>query len=186
MTIARKMAQVAAVMLLATAVQAQEAEKVKSKTTPVPLNVLVVLSEYDGEKKLSSLPYQISVVSDAPAPRVSSVRMGIKVPIVTQGTQVQYMDVGTDLDCTASSIEDGRFHLNLSVRRSSVYSVGPERKSIDWAPGDAPISAQPLVREFRTQYNLLLRDGQTAQSTTATDPVSGRVLKVEVTLNRLK
>jgi hypothetical protein len=33
---------------------------------------------------------------------------------------------------------------------------------------------------------MVLRDGQTAQSTSATDPISGEVLKIDVTLNVVK
>ncbi len=47
-------------------------------------------------------------------------------------------------------------------------------------------SAQPVIRTFRTSLKLLMRDGQTVQSTMATDPVSGRVLKVDITLSVVK
>jgi hypothetical protein len=39
---------------------------------------------------------------------------------------------------------------------------------------------------FRSSVQLLMRDGQTVQSMMATDPVSGRVLKIDVTLNVVK
>jgi hypothetical protein len=48
------------------------------------------------------------------------------------------------------------------------------------------ISSQPVVQQFKTEVELLMRDGQTIQSTLATDPVSGRVTKVEVTVNVMK
>jgi hypothetical protein len=42
------------------------------------------------------------------------------------------------------------------------------------------------LRNFNSSFTLLLRDGQTAQVSSATDPISGEVLKVVVTLNVVK
>jgi hypothetical protein len=43
-----------------------------------------------------------------------------------------------------------------------------------------------LLRTFNTEATLYLRDGQTAQYAMATDPVTGEVLKVDVTLTVIK
>ena len=96
------------------------------------------------------------------------------------------MDVGTNVDCSARAAEQGRFNLDLLVERSSLYAAGPEKKSLDWSPGDAPLGTQPIIRQFKVSLRLLLHDGQTVQGTMATDPVSGRVLRVDVTLNVVK
>lgn len=78
-----------------------------AKATDAPkgltaLRVQVVFNEYDGEKKISSLPYTLLVNADDKGPQ-AAVRMGLRVPIETgagSGTakQFQYMDVGTNLD----------------------------------------------------------------------------------------
>jgi hypothetical protein len=181
-----------AAMMLAGSGLAQEKPKPVEEVKPVtPVKVQVVFSEFEGEKKTSSLPYLLFVSADErTGRRESSLRMGLRVPVVL-GTKdgspsTQYMDVGTDLDCIAQTTDDGRFKLGLSLRRSSIYSAGPEKKSLDWNPGDAPLSGQPIVRQFSASLNLLVRDGQTVQNVVATDPVSGRVLKVDVTLNIVK
>ena len=44
----------------------------------------------------------------------------------------------------------------------------------------------PAFRSFTSTFNVLLKDGQTAQHTAATDPVSGEVLRVDVTLTRVE
>ena len=46
--------------------------------------------------------------------------------------------------------------------------------------------ANPVFKSFKTSASLLLRDGQSAQHSTATDKVSGDVWKVDVTLNVIK
>ncbi|MFI5094721.1 MAG: hypothetical protein ACHQIK_14870 [Candidatus Acidiferrales bacterium] len=174
---------------------AQDKEKSGGDSKPAqtereitPLRVQVVFTEFEGEKKISNLPYTFLVNADdrgAPA----AVRMGLRVPIETSSNagvkQFQYEDVGTSIDGRAEKTGDGRFLLKLGVDRSSVYVPGTEGKSA--AVGGSEISsAQPIVQQFRTQVNLLIRDGQTIQSTVATDPVTGRVLKVDVTLNVIK
>jgi hypothetical protein len=171
-------------MLLVPVGRAQEkpkdAEEPKSVTT---LKVQVVLNEFEGEKKVSSLPYTFFVNADDR--RETRLRMGLRVPITVSTkdspSAVQYIDVGTNIDCSAQTSGDGRFTLQMSVERSSVYAAGLEGKSLDWKPGDPPLSMQPIIRSFRVIINLLVREGQSVQSTTATDPLIGRVLKIDVT-----
>jgi len=59
--------------------------------------------------------------------------------------------------------------------------------------GDFVASAQPglakgnpSIQSFRANESLLLRDGQSLQFTTATDKVTGDVMKVDVTLTVVK
>jgi hypothetical protein len=44
----------------------------------------------------------------------------------------------------------------------------------------------PAFRSFTSTFNVLMRDGQTQQHSSATDPVSGEVLRVEVSVAVLK
>ena len=98
---------------------------------------------------------------------------------------MQYLDVGSNIDCQASRTPDGSFELRLSLDRSWVE--GDVAVPVEKTP--QPISGQfpePIIRQFRSDLNLVLRDGQTVESTFATDPLSGKVFKVEVTLNVAK
>ncbi len=169
-------------------------EKLKATLEPkpsVPVKIVVVFTEYDGEKKISSFPYTLSALaSEHLGRRQARLRMGLKVPIVTssnkEGTQSQlvYQDVGTDIDASVEPLPDNRFHVNLLVRRSSVHTLEGANKEAAWSMGEA--SGRPILRAFSTEFDSIVRDGQTAQTTMATDPVSGRVLRVEVTLNVVK
>jgi len=61
----------------------------------------------------------------------------------------------------------------LTIEDSSVYSDLPAgSKSPD----------HPSFRTFKATNSLVLRDGQTAQFTMATDKLTGEVTKVDVTL----
>ena len=157
-------------------------------TAVTPLKVSVLVSRFQGEKKLSSLPYTLSVNAGSRA----SLRMGAKVPVmmmmtanvpkdVPQGGPVQYQEVGTSIDCNVSQImDDGRYRLEITIDDSSVYGDAPNPADNKPAPGN------PSFRSFRASDSMVLRDGQTAQFTTATDKVSGELVKVDVTLNVVK
>jgi hypothetical protein len=146
-----------------------------------PLRVQVMFNEFEGEKKISSLPYTLLVNSDAGVP-IASIRMGLRVPIHTKDSAVvTYVDMGTNLDGRAEKQDDGRFLVSLSVERASAYSPQgslPDTKAVG--------SDSPVIQQFRSQVNLLIRDGQTIQSTVSTDPVTGRVIKVDVSVNVVK
>ncbi len=188
-------------MLLATVVLvvprswAQDKEKsadapkpAESEKTITPLRIQVVFTEFDGDKKIGSLPYTFLVNADdrgAPA----AVRMGLHVTTETSSktgaTHTENWPLNTNLDGRAEKTNDGRFLLRLSVEKNSIYLAGANQKPASLG-GNEVSSTEPVVQEFRTQVNLLIRDGQTIQSTVATDPVTGHVLKVDVTLNVIK
>lgn len=160
----------------------------RPRKTPTPLKIQVVFARYQGEKKVSSVPYTLSLNADD---RPSRVRMGIQVPIQVavqppQPGPIAYRDVGNNLDCSAESLDDGRFKLGCTFEQSSLYSTDVDRRASGSAIGDVPVSSVPLIRNFRSEANLLLRDGQSATYVAATDPVSGEVLKIDLTLNVVK
>jgi hypothetical protein len=173
-------------------------DKTKTETTQkepeprhdlIPVRVQVVFAEYEGEKKISSLPYALLVNADRPRGSKSSIRMGLRVPIETSngpnGAQVQYVDLGTNLDGWATPQDDGRFALHLALERSSAYAAdgGAQKPTTGLFNTSAK---QPVIQQFKSDVDLLIRDGQTVQSTMASDPISGRVSRVEVTLNVIK
>jgi len=153
-----------------------------------PLRVQVVFTEFDGEKKIGSLPYSFLVNADdrgAPA----AIRMTFHVPVEVSSPggakHVGQYPLTTNLDGRAERTEDGRFLLRLSLEKNSIYLTGANQKPTSLG-GNEVSAEEPTQQDFRTQVNLLIRDGQTIQSTVATDPVTGHVLKVDVTMNVIK
>ena len=150
----------------------------------VPLKVQIVLSRYQGEKKTSSLPYTLSVTASTSRVSRASLRTGAQVPIVIGTTQgdggrptptVQYRDVGTSIDCTASKVDD------ITIEDSSVYGDDVAGQGDLKRAGD-----RPAFRSFRSSNTVILRDAGSAQYSSAVDKVSGEVVKVDVTLTVLK
>jgi hypothetical protein len=151
--------------------------------TLVPLKVQVVLTRHQGEKRVASLPYTMSVTAGGIPARL---RMGVQVPVSTKMVDTpnapsswQYRDVGVNIDCSAEAIEGGRFSVSLTLEQTAVYVAG-DKPEASWQ--SLPVGTQPMFRTFNARFNPILRDGQSQQFTLATDPVSGEVIKVEVAL----
>lgn len=150
----------------------------------IPLKVQIVLSEFDGNQKISSLPYTLNMLATGPHDRqIAYIRVGVKVPVSTSQSTFTYDDVGTNLDGRATVREDGSYRLDLTIDRSTVTMPN---SGTDWKPGQSYTNTEPLIRSFRDEFTLIMRDGQTVQGTSAVDPVTGHVLKVDVTLTVLK
>jgi hypothetical protein len=195
----QKVADEAAAAKREEAIRAERQVQEKSGRV-VPLDIEVVISRYQGDKKVSSLPYALTVnarwqnstsLDNAP---LTSLRMGGQVPMPTMapvmgpdgkplpglptgGGPVQYKDVGTAIDARARWLETqtGSYELWISVQEDAVAT-----------PQGAQANALPVIRTFRASNNVVLRDGQTRQFTAAADRITGEVLKVDVTLKVAK
>ena len=153
----------------------------------VGLRVQIVLARYQGEKKISSLPYVLGVVSNGAK---TSLRVGTQLPIASSvfgagaqpSTSYSYRDLGTNIDCQAQDSAGGTYNLAITISDSSVQLESAEGS----ATKKATVPDVPAFRAFNASFSMLLRDGQTTQYASATDSVSGEVVKIDVTLNVLK
>ena len=164
----------------------------------VPIDLEVVISRYQGDKKTSSLPYALTVntvyyqnVNDAP---LTSLRMGGEVPLPTMsftvdgkpltgfptGGPVTYKAVGTNIDARGRILDGGRFEIWVSVQDDAIAT--PQGV----AAGSTSSATLPVIRSFRVSNNVVLKDGQTRQFTAAADRITGEVVKVDVTLRVAK
>jgi hypothetical protein len=181
------LAIVAAFLVLPAFLQAQQSQTEASRPAPettseTPLKLHVVLSEFDGTKKISSLPYSMNILGTALRDRrTAHLRYGLRVPIGTV-----YQDIGTDIDCTAIQREDGTYRLDLTVVRSSVSMPGSNGTEAEWTPGHSGPTQSPVIRSFRDEFTVVAKVGQTMEATSAADPLTGHILKVEVMITSLK
>jgi hypothetical protein len=157
----------------------QTAAEAKEAAPQTPLKVTMVISRYQGEKRTSNLPYTFFINASRTGGS-TNLRMGSMVPIPqgVTGSAVasyNYQSIGMSIDCRASVKDDGRYELQLTVQDSQVMS----------ASQGGPVMP-PTIQSFTATNNLLLRNGQSVQYTTATDKVSGEVVKIDVTLEVLK
>jgi hypothetical protein len=187
----------APLLVCAQGTKGSEAPENATKQPPTPVKLQVVLSEYDGTKKISNLSYSIPLIVPGAQPSAvySTLRIGVKVPVATAdsktgASEIQYIDVGTSIDARVAHADDGKYQAELKVDRSSLYVTarGQDGKIVgkEWSDGDAPPRDQPFVRQYRGDVGMFLREGQPTEGTVATDPLTGHVFKVEVTLNVVK
>jgi hypothetical protein len=182
----------AALAMGAPCVSAQEKPKSEDaamearQTETTPLKISVTVTEFEGDKKVKSLPYTMVVVADGRPPK-SVVKIGSRVPVYAgKEYGMQYVDVGTSIDCQASRTKDNKFDIGLTLERSWVegtVAVAVDPATALQSSGQFP---EPIVRQFKSELSLTLRDGQTVESSFATDPLSGKVFKEEVSLNIVK
>jgi len=154
-------------------------EKAEKHKPPTPLKLQITLARYQGEKKVTSAPYTLSFCADD---RPARLRMGTRIPVqVSKDSpgQVSYQDVGNNIDCSAEALGDGRFKLQCTFEQSSVYSAEADRRG----GLEASTGSLPLIRTFRADATLFVHDGQALQYTSAADPVSGEILRVDGTLS---
>jgi hypothetical protein len=155
-------------------------------TETTPLKISVTFTEFEGDKKVKSLPYTMVVGADARPPK-SVVKIGSRVPVYAgKEYGMQYVDVGTNIDCQASRTKDNKFDIRLALERSWVegnVAVAVDPATSVQSSGQFP---EPILRQFKSELSLTLRDGQTEESSFATDPLSGRVFKAQVSLNIVK
>ena len=143
------------------------------------LRVQLVLSRFEGDRKLGSLPYTFVLTpnSQNPVSGAARLRMGVDVPVPKPAsaadTSIQYQNVGTNIDVVnVRELAGGRYQFDVNVQNSTALPAA------DGAKG-----SPPLFRRFDYTFNAVLRDGQTMQTVASTDPVSGEVIKIDVTLN---
>ena len=145
-----------------------------NRQVPAAVKVDIVLSRTNGNKTVSSLPYALNVTEGS----ATHLRLGSQVPIPQSGPgpAVSYQNVGSGIDCDVRVLEDGRYRLALTMDDSSV-AEGP-------APQGLP--NMPVIRSYRVENLLVLRNGEATTFNVATDKVSGDTITAKVTVTALK
>jgi hypothetical protein len=193
---------VIAIGLLTCRVAADAQGQIDAKS--IPLRVELVISRYQGEKKVSSMPYTFVVNATQQLPGVpeepSRVRMGVELPVAAgvaaaaplqnatggQASPVQYRAFGTNIDCFAKVLDDNRFKIGITVDESSPYG-NQDTARLTPSPGDNnALRSGPVFRSYRLSNTLMLKDGQSQQFSSATDRFSGEVIKMDVTVSVIK
>jgi hypothetical protein len=176
---------------MAKAQMERERDRIVKAGQAIPVDVEVMISRYQGDKKVSSLPYALTVnarYQEVRDQHRTILKMGGQVPVPVMAPQagpdgqpspnpfvgpVQYKDIGTQIDCAARPMDDGRFELFISVEDTAVATPPP-------AAGQQ--ATMPALRTFASSNTIVLRDGQTRQFTAAADRITGEIVRVDVTL----
>jgi hypothetical protein len=180
------LAALLALTAIPTSLCAQDNAKTEAKKLPVMLKIKVTFSEGEGEKKTANLPYTFYLRTGA---GVTKVRTGSRVPAHVRKDEIQYIDVGTNIDALATTSDGGGFDISVHLERSWVEGeadVSLEANPDGAADVRATRSKEPIIRQFKTELNLTLHDGETIETTQAADPLNGKILTISVSLNVAK
>lgn len=184
----------------AAAAQAAQNPGAKPAVTPAIVQIDIVLTRWQGEKKTSSLPFVLIINATPRGDGRTSLRMGVDVPVgtstsnSTQTTGAQgnspravetaksetvFRNVGTDIDGQVTRVDESTFTVYVNVRDSSIFSSDPSK------PPTA-ISDPTAFRTFNASNSLPMQDGQTRLFGLATDKITGETMRIEVKLTVLK
>jgi hypothetical protein len=167
-------------------------EKARVEAPSTPIKVQIVFTEFEGDKKTKSLPYVMYMnAPDSTELRAgwTKFRIGSRIPIYAGNSQMQYLDVGTNVDARAAYTGDSHILLQLILERSWVEGeVSVPVTKADASPSDPSGGhfQEPIIRAFKSELDMKLREGQPVESTVATDPISGKVVKVEISFTVVK
>lgn len=128
-----------------------------------------VLREMDGAKEISKRNYMLTTRTDG---NMNDLRTGNRVPINTAEKQIQYIDVGVNID---TQVKESAGGLWLSAR-AEMSSVAPEMGS----------SGVPIIRQTKGDGNIPLTPGKSALVFSADDPSTTRRFELSVTATELK
>jgi hypothetical protein len=143
------------------------------------LKLTITVSKYQGEKKVSSTPFVVSLADDNVWNRI---RAGARVPVpqrpvgagATAPASYSYEQVGLSIDSRAYSLPNGTFHVETNASDASIVPSDPAA---------AGALDAPVIRNISVASTTVMKDGQTTQLSSATDPITGLVMRVDVTLN---
>jgi hypothetical protein len=175
----------------------QQAQQAAPATVPVQVDV--VLTRWQGEKRTSSMPF-VLIANASSRGSSTSIRMGVDVPVgtstsnVTQTTGAQssapravatervateFRNVGTDIDAHVTRLDATNFGVGLNIRDSSIFTSDQTKMPNTMADPTA-------FRTFSASNTLNMVDGQTRLFGVATDKITGETMRIEVKLTVLK
>jgi hypothetical protein len=190
----------AALTVVSVQVRAQGEQQAQQATpATVPVQVDVVLTRWQGEKRTSSMPF-VLIANASSRGSSTSIRMGVDVPVgtstsnVTQTTGAQssapravatervateFRNVGTDIDAHVTRLDATNFGVGLNIRDSSIFTSDQTKMPNTMVDPTA-------FRTFSTSNTLNMVDGQTRLFGVATDKITGETMRIEVKLTVLK
>lgn len=135
-----------------------------------------VLSELADGKKVNSRSYSVLAQTDG---RMNKLRSGARYPVSTQNeqkiTQIQYLDIGVNIDCRLEE-QDGVVSLYATIDSSSASWPSPDTAHTP--------AGQPVIIQMRSEVRSPLRPGTSTVISSMDDPASKRRFQVDVTATK--
>jgi hypothetical protein len=171
-------------LLITATLGAQERVEPERPPAPGPLSVQMVVSR-SGDKTAGGLVYSFPC---NPRDRKTVIKSGVEVPVPVrkaEAVEFQYRNVGANIECESAAVAGGRYSVRIAFEHSSLVGAD-ERPTAAGRTAEAIAAIAPVFRTSMSQFTTLLRDGERARVITGTDPLTGDVTAVDVTLAVLK
>ena len=162
----------------------------------VPVELQVVIAKFQGDKRVSAIPYVLALNAVAGGNITTlertqlTIGSEVPVPMTTFGPagenkaaqplrSFNYRNVGTVMSAAAVTAEGGQYEVDLNIDESSLGTNAFDGR------GGSP-TEMPVFKSFKARNRILLRPGQMRQFTAATDRIGGETVRIEVTLTVVK
>jgi len=150
----------------------QEAEKAPGKR----LRVQFEETRQKGDATAASRPWSLLLHADAGRARLF---IGTQAAITwteKDGPTTIFKNVGVTAEVTVTTLPDGRYAVDGWFEAS-------QRRGMPTGAGEAPVTAgNPILQAVQAQARLTLREGETVPVASAVDPVTGELVRVDLTL----
>jgi hypothetical protein len=155
------------------------------------VKVHFLLSEFDGEKKVASLPYSFLMNTDKekgmgnPIYR-NFIRTGSRLSVSPdKDGKMQYMEIGSNIDCGLNSDDAGQYLMRFNFERTAL--APPPTNDYDSRKGDPALNYAAIrLPTFRSTAIIPLKDGRPTEVMSAVDPLNGHTYTLTVTVTAQK
>lgn len=157
----------------------EKANVTSTEKTPVTYRLTYTITELDGAKHLGTQHFAVTV---NPESNGAKIRLGSRVPVVTgttstansAQTQVQYLDVGLNVDARIREVGGGTL-VTSKVEQTNV-AEGPQNTGKE----------DPVIRQATLENTAMLSPGKPVMLGSLDVPDSSRHLDIEVVLELVR
>jgi hypothetical protein len=103
-----------------------------------------------------------------------SFKVGNRVPVSSGSGQVNYVDVGVNIDCNVQENNSGRVRLHADLDLSTILPLDK----------NTPAPSNPTISQLRLNVNAVVNPGKPTIVAAIDDPATMRKVDVEMTVTR--
>lgn len=149
-----------------------KAEQTAAQEKPViPYRLDFTISEIEDGKKINARQYSLNVNTGDH----NNLKIGTRVPVQIKEGEMQYLDLGTNIQAELRERENG---LALEVRAQMSSFATPDQANRG--------NGMPLLREMQINASTIVSPGRPTNVGSVDDPNSNRQFQLEVTATKLK
>lgn len=152
------------------------------------VKVHFVLTEFEAEKKVASLPYAFLMNTEKEkglgSPHYSSfIRTGARLSVSPdKDGKMQYLEIGSNIDCALTTDDAGQYLMRFQFERTA---LAPPATS-DYKGDQVLNYAGFRLPTFRSNATVPLKEGRPTEVMSAADPLTGHTYILTVTVTAQK